>query len=174
MTVLNSALVGMIDLILGLPKLPVPIGDGNATTTDVIFLLLEQFLLSDSAEYPDDLFHTFPVEDILWKGHSPGIIKFVFYIVDAIKSLTGVDLNKYLPPQLESGTLAFFRGTNGTDANNFFKINRGRNDMTKYCQIEELNGKTDLPSWWWPDLPWSPVAQKSGFHGKIHAMRNLP
>jgi hypothetical protein len=172
--VINSALIGAVDMIHSLPELPLPgnfSSDTVQTTTDLFYSILNQLLLAEDALFPDDLFHTFAVDDLLWQGHTPGIIKFFYSIIDIVKLMSPtylgfeLDLEKYLPPQIANGTLAFFRGKNATTMNNYYKINRGRNEKHKFCHIQEMNGKSELPSWWWPDLPATPNAQKSGAHG---------
>ena len=104
-TTVNAALVGILDLIHDFPD----------SVKNIVNLILTSFILTENGEYSDDIFHTFAVDDILWQGFEPGIIKFLYfainYIEDLIETNFNVSLNfdEYLPPQLQNGTLAFFR-----------------------------------------------------------------
>lgn len=160
-TIINTVLVGMVDILNSL-NIPPIMG------VNISGLILDQFnemVFKDGAQYPDDLFHTFAVDDILWQGFEPGIIQYLFSIINALSEALGIDLNQFLPPNLNNGTLAFFRGKNATDDKSFYKVNRGRNEKHKYCMIEELNGDENLPSSWWTTMAMSPTAQRSGVTG---------
>ncbi len=159
--IINSVLVGLLDILHDFPII-------------IKVFILDQLkinTLDPEATYKDDLFHTFPVDDILWQGFSPGIIQYGFRLIESLNLLLNqvlhleIDLESFLPPQLQNGTLAFFRGKNATDENNFYRVNRGRHEKHKYCMIEELNGKKNLPEGWWTTLPISPAAKKSGLEG---------
>ena len=73
----------------------------------------------------------------------------------------------FLPEQFADGTLAFYRGKNATSHKSYYKIKRGRTEKQNYNQILELNGKSQLPFLWWPYLPISPNAERSGFPGNL-------
>lgn len=75
-----------------------------------------------ATDYKDDIFHTFAVDDILWQGYKPGIIKFITkFVVPLVEEkieefiqtefnvTIDLDLTKFFPTQLQNGTLAFFR-----------------------------------------------------------------
>ena len=69
-TILNGALIGVVNLIEQLPALPLPdeLNSLGETTTDAMFYFLELLVTSSFATNPDDLFLTKPAEDILWNG----------------------------------------------------------------------------------------------------------
>ena len=164
--VINAALVGVLEIFKDFPDF----------VKNLINLALDSFILSDTALFKDDLFHNFAVDDLLWHGFDPGIIKFADFVIQLIESYIDTNLHleinlyDYLPPQLQNGTLAFFRGKNATDFNSFYKINRGRKDQRNYCMIESLNGKNELPEKWWPNTPISPTAERSGLAGNMELM----
>ena len=170
MTVINAPLVGVINILEALvPDLGIPIL--LPSIKGFLFNYIYTNVLDKNAEFKDDLFHDFRVDDILWTGYNPGIMKFFFNITDVIEDVIetnfniSIHLEDYFPAQIQDRTLAYFRDKNDTDANSFYKINRGRHDKGKYCMIEELNGKPELPNWWWPNIPVSPTAQQSGVKG---------
>ncbi len=169
-------MAGFAELIHGLPSLPLPGLEslGVHSTTDLLYYVINLAVLTTDPP-ADDLFHTHNVDGILFNGHSPGIVKFIFLVIDTIETalntyLNGtisLDLDQYLPPQLQDGNLAFFRGKNATLNNQYFRINRGRNEPHKFTMIELLNGEPELPKQYWPDIPISPSAMKSGIKGNI-------
>ena len=69
-TILNGALIGVVNVIEQLPAIPLPdeLNSLGETTTDAMFYFLELLVTSSFATNPDDIFLTKPAEDILWKG----------------------------------------------------------------------------------------------------------
>ena len=177
LTVINAPLVGVLNIIESLPDFEIELLPGfTFTIKGFLYDLINQKVLTGD-EYKDEVFHEYAVDDILWSGYNPGIMKYFFNILDTLEDTIHssfnitLDLESYLPPQIQNGTLAYFRDKNATDANSFYKINRGRHDKGKYCMIEELNGKSELPDWWWPNIPVSPTAQRSGIKDTCHTLR---
>ena len=170
---INAPLVVVLNIIESLPDFEVL----GLTVKGFLYNYISENVLESQADFKDDLFHDYGVDDILWSGYTPGIMNFIFNIIDTLEetieshfNLT-IDLENYFPAQIQNGTLAFFRGKNATDFESYYKINRGRHDKGKYCMIEELNGKSELPEWWWSNIPISPTAQDSGVKDTCHTLK---
>ena len=123
---INAPLVGVMNIIESLPDVEL----FGITIKSFLYNFISKGVLESQAEFKDDLFHDFGVDDILWSGYTPGIIKFFFDKIDTLEetieanfNLT-IDLESYFPAQIQNGNLAFFRDKNATDANSYYKINR--------------------------------------------------
>ena len=177
-TVINVPLITAIDLIKSLP--PIPLHYKPFTTLPSALLKVLDFFLFDRngckihgehmSPLCDDLFYTAPVDDLLWQGHNPGIINLGVAMLEVIENIfkklgINIDLYKFLPIQLSGGTLGFYKGKNNTKLNNYRLINNGNLIHDKYLDIEELNGNSDLPDNWWPNLAPAPSGKDSGIKG---------
>ena len=178
--VINSPLVGVIDIIRSLPPIPLP-SEKNTTLPTALLNILDLVLfdpigctigLENHTSHCDDLFYNATVDDLLWQGHNPGIIELFFSILKLIEKTLeeklgiDIDLDQFLPPQLSGRSLAFFKGKNRTKLDNYRVINNGALVHGKYLNIEAINGNTELPNHWWPNIAPTPSAKKSGIKGK--------
>ena len=129
---INAPLVGVMNIIESLPDVEVSILGFTINIKSFLYKYIYDNVLDEDAkdEFKDDLFHDYGVDDILWSGYNPGIMKFFFNIIDELEetieanfNLT-IDLESYFPAQIQNRNLAFFRDKNATDANSYYKINR--------------------------------------------------
>ena len=119
---INAPLVGIINIIESLPDVEL----FGITIKSFLYNFISKGVLESQDEFKDDLFHDYGVDDILWSGYNPGIMKFFFDKIDTLEAnfnLT-IDLESYFPAQIQNENLAFFRDKNATDANSYYKINR--------------------------------------------------
>ena len=118
----------------------------------------------------DDLFYNAAVDDLLWQGHNPGIMRLFFSVFASIEQIIAelgieIEIDEFLPMQLSGRTLGFYKGKNQTKLSNYRMINNGNLVHEKYLNIEELNGNSELPSQWWPHIAPTPSAKDSGVKG---------
>ena len=178
--VINAPLILANEIIHSLPKIPLKFKP--FTTLPSFLLEIMDILLFDpfwcetqpqrrnQTPHCDDLFYNAAVDDLLWQGHNPGIMKLFFSVLDSFEQIIaelGIDIKieEFLPMQLSGKTLGFYKGKNQTKLGNYRMINNGNLIHEKYLNIEELNGKSELPENWWPHIAPTPSAKDSGIKG---------
>ena len=178
--VINAPLIIANEIIQSLPKIPLKFKP--FTTLPSFLLEVMDILLFDpfwcekqpqrrnQTPHCDDLFYNAAVDDLLWQGHNPGIMKLFFSVLDSFEQIIaelGIDikLDDFLPMQLSGRTLGFYKGKNQTKLGNYRMINNGNLVHEKYLNIEELNGNSELPESWWPHIAPTPSAKDSGIKG---------
>ena len=184
--VINIPLVTAVSLIESIP--PIPLHVIPFTNLKSALLIMLDLLLFDPknckvdgeklSPFCDDLFYTATVDDLLWQGHNPGIMKLFFVVLDIIEDIIealgiNIDLDEFLPPQLAGKSLGFYKGKNQTKLNNYRVINNGNLIHGNYLNIEELNGNSELPDHWWPHIAPTPSAQDSGIKGILYCKVTL-
>ena len=102
--VINYSLVAIVDLIQSLPAILLP--PNNTTLPSAILTVLEMLLFPPGCKmhldpplnltHCDDLFYNVTVDDLIWQGHNPGIIKLIFAILQLIEDMfekIGIDID---------------------------------------------------------------------------------
>ena len=179
--VINAPLILANEIIQSLPKIPL---EFKPFTTLPSFLLEAMDILlfdpfwceiqpqrRNQTPHCDDLFYNAAVDDLLWQGHNPGIMRLFFSVFASIEQIIAelgieIEIDEFLPMQLSGRTLGFYKGKNQTKRSNYRMINNGNLVHEKYLNIEELNGNSELPSKWWPHIAPTPSAKDSGIKGK--------
>ena len=179
--VINIPLVTAVSLIESLPSIPLDII--QVTTLRSALLKILDLLLFDRerckvhgeklSPFCDDLFYTVAVDDLLWQGHNPGIMNLFFLVLEIIEDILkalgiNIDIDDFLPVQLSGKSLGFYKGKNQTKLNNYRVINNGEFIKGNYLNIEQLNGNSELPDHWWPNIAPTPSAQDSGIKGILY------
>jgi len=172
-TVVNPALVGIIsifdDLLEILEEGGIP-GIDSTPEEIAAFLLgtINEDIMNPDGENADDLFTTETADKMIYAGYRSGVINSALNLLNLIMTIMP-DLGGVIPPIpdiIADGNFAFFKGSNGTADNGWYKVNTGAYDMNKYQKILEYNGGEQLPESWWGKLPVSPSANRSGVEGK--------
>ena len=78
------------------------------------------------------------------------------------------DMLGQLSPQFADGEFGFFKGKNATKLKNYYTINNGRYQHSKFNKVELFNGESSLPQNWWIDVGPTPSANDSGVKGICH------
>ena len=72
------------------------------------------------------------------------------------------------PEQIAGGTFGIFKGKNATKANSYYVINTGKYEKHNFMELEEVNGREELPAEWWPNVAPTPTGQDAGLKGICH------
>ena len=115
------------------------------------------------------------------KGYRPGIVGAIVKLVvgygQIVFPLLGYpaptfediyDMLGQLSPQFADGEFGFFKGKNATKLKNYYTINNGRYQHSKFNKVELFNGESSLPQNWWIDVGPTPSANDSGVKGICH------
>ena len=78
LTVINAPLVVVLNIIESLPDFEVL----GLTVKGFLYNYISENVLESQADFKDDLFHDYGVDDILWSGYTPGIMNFIFNITE--------------------------------------------------------------------------------------------
>ena len=74
--VINAPLVGVLNIIESLPDFEIQLLPGfTFTIKGFLYDLINQKVLAGD-EFKDEVFHEYAVDDILWSGYNPGIMKY--------------------------------------------------------------------------------------------------
>lgn len=71
-------------------------------------------------------------------------------------------------PQIAGNTFGIFKGKNATKADSFYRINTGKYEKHNFMELEEVNGREELPDEWWPNVAPTPTGQDAGIKGICH------
>ena len=78
---INAPLVVVLNIIESLPDFEVL----GLTVKGFLYNYISENVLESQADFKDNLFHDYGVDDILWSGYTPGIMNFIFNITDTLE-----------------------------------------------------------------------------------------
>ena len=116
----------------------------------------------------DDLFHNVTVDELLFRGYTPGILKQFSSIISLLTEIVPASLLPPMPDMLLEGKFGLWYGKNNTMKDAYWSINTGDLIMEEYAGVTRYNGEAVLPEHWWPHMGPSPSAHRGGYGGMCH------
>ena len=116
----------------------------------------------------DDLFHNVTVDELLFRGYTPGILKQFSSIISLLTEIFPASLLPPMPDMLLEGKFGLWYGKNNTMKDAYWSINTGDLIMEEYAGVTRYNGEAVLPEHWWPHMGPSPSAHRGGYGGMCH------
>ena len=93
----------------------------------------------------DDLFHNVTVDELLFRGYSPGVLKQFTMIISLLTQIIPASMLPPMPDMLLEGKFGLWYGKNNSMKDAYWTINTGDRHMNEYAQVMKYNGEEELP-----------------------------
>ena len=119
----------------------------------------------------DDLFHSVTVDELLFRGYTPGILNQFTSIISLLTQFIPASMLPPMPDMLLEGKFGLWYGKNNSMKDAYWTINTGDLNREEYAQVIKYNGQETLPEHWWPSMGPSPSAHRGGYGGMCHGQQ---